>query len=304
MDLFESARQFIYKNARPLDMARWNYLFEQADKRHVITCLRAYQNPDGGFAHALEPDCWNRSSTPMQTWVATKIIKEIDFEDKEHPLIQGILEYLASGDAFDGHRWSGLNTVASNDDAPHAPWWAYTQTQEKSYNPTASLAGFILKFADKHTPIYHTACNIARQAYCCFKENVPLASMHEAACFVELYEYLDACGIYDLLDLEEFKSLLQRQIKEAITYETESWSTEYICKPSLFIRNKQSVFYLSNEDICKFECDFIRQTQNADGTWNVTWNWNDFPEQWAISKHWWKSDIIIRNLSYLKAFAQ
>ena len=128
--------------------------------------------------------------------------------------------------------------------------------------------------------------------------------MHEAACFIELYEYLDACGIYDLLDLEEFKSLLQRQIKEAITYETESWSTEYICKPSLFIRNKQSVFYLSNEDICKFECDFIRQTQNADGTWNVTWNWNDFPEQWAISKHWWKSDIIIRNLSYLKAFAQ
>lgn len=239
----------------------------------------------------------------MQTWVATRIIKEIDLVDKSHPMIKGILEYLASGDEFDGLRWNGLNTVVSNNSAPHASWWSYTQIQESSYNPTASLLGFILKYADKHTPIYHLACDLTKQAYQNFKEKFPLESMHEVACYIELYEYMKECGIEDLLDLGAFKTLLQQQIKKTITYHLDIWSTDYVCKPSLFIKSKKSDFYFGNEHICSLECDFIKQTQNADGAWNVTWNWKEFPEHWAVSKNWWKSDIIIQNIAYLRAFA-
>lgn len=303
MEIMRKSRGFIYKNARPLDLARWNYLFENANKQDVILYLKAYQNADGGFANALEPDCWNGKSTPMQTWAATKIIKEIEFDDKTHPLIKGMLEYLASGDEFSGYLWNGLNTVISNNNDPHAPWWSYTKTHESSYNPTASLAGFILKYADKHSSVYHMACQIAREAYNSFKERVPLESMHEAACFVELYEYLKEADVSNLLDLEEFKRLLQQQIKNVITYETNRWSTDYVCKPSLFINSKKSDFYPGNEDICSFECDFIMQTQNDDGTWNVTWNWDDFSEEWAVSKNWWKSDIVIRNIAYIKSIS-
>ena len=39
-------------------------------------------------------------------------------------IIKGILDYLSSKDEFDGHRWHGLNTVVTNDDYPHAPWWS------------------------------------------------------------------------------------------------------------------------------------------------------------------------------------
>ena len=45
---------------------------------NVINILKTYQNTDGGFANALEPDCWNINSTPLQTWAATRIIKEIN----------------------------------------------------------------------------------------------------------------------------------------------------------------------------------------------------------------------------------
>jgi hypothetical protein len=121
----DNARSFIYQNARPLDMARWNCLFENGERTEVIKCLSSYQNKDGGFGNALEPDCWNEKSTPLQTWVATNIIKEIGLKDKTHPLISGILGYLSSGNEFDGHRWHGLHTVQSNNDYPHAPWWSY-----------------------------------------------------------------------------------------------------------------------------------------------------------------------------------
>lgn len=301
MEMLEKAREFIYRNARPLDIARWNYLFETSDKQDVIKYLKAYQNSDGGFANALEPDSWNQKSTPMQTWVATKIMKEMYLNDKSHSLITGILEYLVSSDEFDGHCWNGLNTVATNNDYPHAPWWSYTKAQETSYNPTASLIGFMLKYADKKSSAYQLACGLSKEAYGYFKKNFPLESMHETACFVELYEYMKECDIQGLLDLEEFKNLLQQQIKKVITYDTDCWNTDYVCKPSLFISSKKSDFYSGNEDICNFECKFIKQAQNADGTWNVTWSWNEFPEQWAVSKNWWKSDIIIRNIAYIQA---
>lgn len=302
MDYYTLAKKFILKNSRPLDMARWNYLFEDGSKEDVIKVLKTYQNDDGGFANALEPDCWNINSTPLQTWVATQIIKEINLDDKNHPIIKGILDYLSSKDEFDGHRWHGLNTVVTNDNYPHAPWWSYRQKQESTYNPTASLIGFILKYAEKDTAIYRSACELSKEAYNYFKKNFPLESMHESACFVELYHYMKECSIFNLLDMEEFKKLLQKQIKQVITYDTKIWSTDYICKPSLFINSKSSDFYLENKEICDFEYEFILKTQNEDGSWGVTWDWNDYPEQWAISKNWWQSDIIIKNIKYIREF--
>ena len=302
MDYYISAKNFLLKNARPLDLSRWYYLFENGDKQDVLEALKAYQNIDGGFGSALEPDCWNTYSTPMQTWVATRIIEEIHLEDKSHPIIKGILDYLASGDEFDGERWHGLNTVKTNNDYPHAPWWSYQEGKESDYNPTASLIGFILKYADKESALYTLACNLIPKAYTYFENHFPLASMHEAACFVELYESMKQCQCYHLVDLEKFKDLLQQQIKHLITYNTEVWDIEYICKPSQFITSPQSDFYLENKEICDYECQFIKTHQNTDGTWRVTWNWNDYQEEWAISKNWWKSDIIINNIKYLKAF--
>ena len=193
MDYYTCAKRFILKNSRPLDMARWNYLFENGSKEDVINILKTYQNTDGGFANALEPDCWNTNSTPLQTWAATQIIKEINLDDKNHPVIKGILNYLSYNDEFDGHRWNGLNTVVTNDNYPHAPWWSYSKKQELTYNPTASLIGFILKYAEKDTDIYKLACELSKEAYNYFKRNFPLESMHESACFVDLYDYMKRC---------------------------------------------------------------------------------------------------------------
>lgn len=120
---FETARNFIYKNARPLDIARWKYLFENGCREDVLLALAVYRNEDGGFGDALEPDCWNPNSSPLQTWAATEIIKEIKLDDKQHSVIQGILTYLSSGKDFNGHIWA--NTILSNNAYPHAEWWTF-----------------------------------------------------------------------------------------------------------------------------------------------------------------------------------
>lgn len=294
------ARHFIYKNARPIDSARWKYLFENGSKEAVLEALSTYQNEDGGFAHGLEPDCWNPHSSPVQTWVATEIIKEIQLEDRNHPIILGILKYLSSGKDFNGHTWA--NTIASNNDYPHAPWWNYDPQQDRSYNPTACLIGFILKYADQESQIYELACQLAQEAYSYFQEHFPLDSIHTVSCFVELYQYMQDCQITNLLNMEELKTLLTQQIQHVITYETFKWAIEYVCKPSLFISSKTSDFYEHNQKICQFECEFILDTQEDDGTWAITWSWDDYPEQWAITKNWWKSDWILKYMKFLKEF--
>lgn len=295
---YKHARNFIYKNARPLDLTRWKYLFEGGRKEDVLTALAEYQNDDGGFGHALEPDCWNPDSSPIQTWVATEIITEIGLEDKSHPVVQGILRYLSSGKDFDGHFWA--NTVVSNNDAPHAPWWEHVPYGKSTYNPTACLIVFILKYADQKSEFFALACELAKEAYDYFEAHFPLDSAHTVYCFVKLYEYLKDNPANTLIDMAVFKTLLQKQLRQVITYDTDKWATEYVCKPSLFISSKASDFYEENQVLCEYECSFIENSQEPDGTWAITWSWTDYLEEWSISKNWWKCDWIIKYLKYVK----
>ena len=50
--VFERAKAFMYRNARPLDMARFQYHFEGGSREAVLQALSYYQNADGGFGQA------------------------------------------------------------------------------------------------------------------------------------------------------------------------------------------------------------------------------------------------------------
>ncbi len=55
-EAFERARAFLKSEARPLDRALFEHEFEGAPGERAIEELARYQNPDGGFGRALEPD--------------------------------------------------------------------------------------------------------------------------------------------------------------------------------------------------------------------------------------------------------
>jgi len=300
---FKKTRSFICRNARPLDIARWQYHFESGSKEAVLTALAAYQNEDGGFGHALEPDAWNPNSAPMQTWTATEILREIDFTDAAHPIIQGILRYLASGSEFTGKFW--LNAPLSNNDYPHAPWWnaESDSTCHHNYNPTACLAGFIIRFANKDSELYQLGYRVAKEAYASYFSRGLLDDMHTAGCFIRLWQYCDESGV-DIIDLAALKERLREQVKHGITKDTAQWETGYICKPSQFFNASDSVFYADNKDIADYECAFIERTQLNDGSWAIPWGWAEYPEEWAVSKNWWKSNGAILNMLYLRGMGR
>lgn len=300
MTVFEKAREFIYRNAGPIDLARFQYHFEGGEKENVLSALSYYQNDDGGFAYALEPDCCNPNSSPIQTWAAAEILREIDFTDNDHPLIKGILKYLESGVDFDKEHNQWLNVVSSNNDFPHAIWWGYGQEgSEFKYNPTAYLAGFIIKFADEESSLYKMGIEIAKEAVNWFSEKVPFAETHITACFIRLYEYL-ADAKADVVDMDLFTAKLKEQVDFNICRDTEKWGKEYVPMPSYFIENKNSIFYPDNSELAKAECVFLAESQLPDGSYPVPFTWcTEYKEQ-EIALNRWKSDFIIKNILFLK----
>ncbi|AUG58262.1 hypothetical protein HVS_11875 [Acetivibrio saccincola] len=129
-----------------------------------------------------------------------------------------------------------------------------------------------------------------------------LGNMHTVLCYIRLMQYAEEVGADDIFDNNALKAKLIKQVEKSITRNAGEWETSYVCRPSQFFNSKESIFYINNKEIADFECDFIIKTQLDDGSWNITWNWADYPEEWAVSKNWWKSNGIITNLLYLKGF--
>lgn len=298
-DILEKAKKFVYRNARPLELARWKYHFENGSVDEVLNYLSMYQNEDGGFAYALEPDNWNTNSTPIAVWFATQRLWEIGFTDTAHPMVQGILKYLDSGKDFAEGKW--FNTVASNNDYPHAVWWACdNDIGVPDDNPTVSLAGFVLRFSDKNSSLYQKAKKILTEAVERFM-NHPTDEIHTVRCFLDLLCYCEKIDNFDVFDLNAFKSKVYETIEKVVCKETGKWYTEYVCKPSFFFEKNHKIFNMIDRELLEKEAYMMMEEQLEDGSYPITWQWWTDYKEFEISANWWKSSIIIDNMCYIKA---
>ena len=303
MNIFEKARQFIYRNARPLDLARWQFHFEHGSQEAVLKALAAYQNEDGGFGHALEADSFNPNSCPIQTWTATVILQEIGMTDPSHPIIQGILRYLDSGADFDTEHRQWLNVVPTNNDYPCATWWKYGEKgSEFKYNPTAALAGFILRYAERESMLYQQAREIAKEAVdWLMAHDDAMSDQHVIGCFMSLYEScLDTNT--RLFDMNALYQKLSAMLHSCLDGADEKWGKEYCAFPSDYIDSKNSPFYAEHADIVHQACNFIKRQQLPDGSYPVVWQWWTDHKEFEIAANWWKSDITIKYMLFLQEF--
>lgn len=301
MNTFEKARQYVYRHARPVDLARWQYHFEGGSRENVLHALGFYQNEDGGFGHGLEADNLNPASSPITTLTAADILEEIGAEDAAHPIIQGMLRYLDSGDSFDREHNQWLNTIPTNNDYPHACWWGYDGKDDFRYNPTAGLAAFILRYADPATALWAKGLEIAKEATGWFLAGNGNGERHVVGCFLPLHDALKQ-RVPDATDLSALAAALREQVHASITQETEKWAVEYVTKPSAFRITPESPFYADNAEAARYECRFIREMQSEDGSWPITWQWwNDYKE-YTLCAAWWRAVFCIENMLYLRAY--
>ncbi|MGB4658664.1 MAG: hypothetical protein WBI07_05770 [Mobilitalea sp.] len=300
---YSEIKTWIYRNGRDVELSLWKYHFEKGTKEDVISALSYYQNEDGGFGNALEPDNWNPNSTPYTTLNAISILKEIEFVDIKHPIYKGILSYLYSEKDLMEYGWSFC--VPANDNYPHAPWWNFKEEMNyiESIGVTSGLSVFTLKYADKSSLLYQKAAALVKNLI----DNLLTGSSFGD---MGIGGYVDLIEAMKELNFSEYNyNSLQLKVKELVKHSIESdivkWK-DYGVRPSNYIKSPQSIYYEDNKEIAKSELNYLMDTLPQNKVWGITWTWFDnnekYSKEFAISENWWKVIKAIEKLCFLKNF--
>ena len=132
---FSAATAFVAANARVLDRRRFERLFEDGPAAPVRDAVAAYRNDDGGFGHALEPDCRAPGSQPAAVALALRMMDETEAWDED--LVRGACDWLAAVAPAEGGAAFVEATLAG---WAHAPWWVPEEGHPASLVATGMIA--------------------------------------------------------------------------------------------------------------------------------------------------------------------
>ncbi|GAA2580238.1 hypothetical protein GCM10010435_66940 [Winogradskya consettensis] len=278
MDTLDRAEAFLWVNARLLDRLRFAFHFRDGDPATVIDALRPYGNADGGFGHALEPDLRGPESQPVPVELALFVMDEVGTLDAD--LLDGILRYLESITRPDGGVPWVLPTTS-----PRGPWWTPVTGLPGSLNPTASIAGLLLKNGVEH----------------------PWVERATGFCWTAL-DNLNAVGAYDVRTIVKFLEHVPDRSRAEATWAALSESVRSVIDldpaadgdvhgPLDFAPHPDSLARsLFDGDVIDRHLDALRAKQKADGGWDFTF------ESWTpITRPEWRGWVTLESLLTLRS---
>jgi len=134
---------YLIKFGRPLEKARMNFKFNNGSRSSIIDALGCYQNEDGGFGKALEPDLRCPDSSSLCTTVAFLVMWEIGL-DIHHPMIKKGIQFFV--DTYDQQNKSWYFVPSTAELYPRAPWWNIEKDSRASrHNPRSEILGSLLQ---------------------------------------------------------------------------------------------------------------------------------------------------------------
>ena len=258
--------------------------------------LKKFQNPDGGFGNALEPDNWNPNSTPITTNDAIIHLYQCGALVEAGNIIEGIARWLKSGDGFDRGQQRGRFAVESSKEHPHAIWWEPGDGKE-SWNPTVSLAAFLVCMGGGEP-----WRGLVREAFR-WLETVDEADSHEVQCFMLAHRMMELYGVTDVIDLDKAREAVKRAVGLAVCHEVEKYGVEYVAGPSAFFHEESPYVPEGIEDLVKADLAAIDKLQMEDGGFDITWQWyTPYEQEYKQARDWWRPRVTLEKLGFYLAF--
>lgn len=289
-----AAIKYVLQNARPLELAVYKYFFENESNQTVVDELLKFQNADGGFGNALEPDFFNPNSSPIATNDAIITLCRVNALDRNSDIVKGIVRYLESHDSFDEYKKRWLFAIDSNKDYPHAIWWEKKDDGISGFNPSISLAAFLVCYGNR-TSLYEEIIKEGLEYF----ENAEEVSGDSLKCFLLAYELLKENDINYIIDLEFFKNLLCKSIGNSICKDIEKYGVEYVPMPSvIFAGTYQELITPEIKPLIAVERDVLSKLQMKDGGFDITWKWYTPYPEFEQARAWWRPRITIEKLLF------
>lgn len=257
-EILDAAQTFIFNNARLLERRLFAHLFGEGNKQQVLAALRAYQNEDGGFGNALEPDKRASTSQPIDQEVALRVLDDVGFDADIAVQVCDFLETITT--AEDGVPFV-LPTVR---DAPRAPWWnTDTDDPPASINPTASIAGLLHKHGVAHPWLERATAFCWQQI-----EQQDITSDNDFLCVLLFLEHVG--------DRERAERAFQRVSAQLLASSHVTFDPQadgYVHMPLDYAPSPQSIArHLFDDATITTHLDALAHKQQEDGGWPITWS--------------------------------
>lgn len=290
-----TAKSFVLQNARPLELAVYKYCFENESNKAVVDELVKFQNPDGGFGNAIEPDFFNPNSSPIATNDAIITLYRVNALDRDSDILKGIVRYLESHDSFDEDKKRWLFAIESNKAYPHAIWWEKKGDGISGFNPSISLAAYMICYGNC-TSLYEEIIKDGFE----YLETDEEISGDSLKCFLLTYELLKTNSIIDVINLAQFKELLCKAIDNSICKDIEKYGVEYVPMPSDFFSGSYLEFITpETKTLIAAEKNILGKLQTEDGGFDITWKWyTPYPDEYEQARAWWRPRITIEKLLF------
>jgi hypothetical protein len=293
---YRKAVRFIQEKARGIDQALFEYFFMQGPPSRVWEELERYQNRDGGFGHAIEPDFRLEPSSPMATTIGFQYLIAVN-TPMDHPMVQKGIRYLL--DTYDeaSGRWQAIPESVNR--VPHAPWWHYDEEQKRTSveeawgNPFAEIVGCFHRYPRL---VPSDFLDFLTQRCMDYLDQTKL-TMHECLCYVRLAEHAPEPTRDRIIEV------VRSQLNELVDIRPESWD-QYGMQPLTLIETPQSPFFKELAEDVDLNLDYLIEKQSDDGSWAPNWQWGQYHEDWKVAEEEWKGFLTVRNLMKLKAFGR
>ena len=294
----QRAASYIQGHARPLEIALYYYEFDGGPLEAVLAALAGFQNDDGGFGRALEPDLRLADSSVIATTIAFQLFRHLSLP-AETPMPAQAAGYLLA--AYDPARQFWPIIPPNVDQAPHAPWWTYKdEPQAYLANPRAEIVGYLHDYPDLFPHDLRQSLTAAAIAWIeDLSQRGEAIEMHDLLCYIRLAESAGLPGQSKARLVETLRPM----VKAAVAPDPAAWQA-YGLTPLAVVSSPDSPFAAGLADLIPLNIDFILRTQSPDGSWAPAWNWAFADEAaWAKAERDIKGILTLNNLRLLAAFA-
>ena len=281
-----AATTFVWRTARLLDRFRFSHLFLGGERDPVLAALEAYQNPDGGFGNALEPDFRGPVSQPVTVASALEILDGVDA--LADPMVGLALDYLVTVTAPDGGLPFVLPSVRGY---PRAPWWEpQGDDPPGSLFPTAAIAALLHKNGVDHPWLVGAAEFCWRRM-----EALESTDPYEVRAVLPFFEHAP-----DRRHAEETFSRIGPKIFGQGLVALDPEASGEVHTPLDFAPYPESPARgLFKDEVIEAHLDALAAAQQDDGGWTF-----NFPEWNPATTLEWRGFMTVRALSILRAYGR
>ncbi len=257
----------------------------------MLEALAAYQNADGGFGRAIEPDVRLPASSAIATLTGHAVLREVE-AGADDPQVRRALAWVvaAHDEAVPGWR----SVPASVDDFPHAGHWSFALHGPGGSWPHFLIPGARLLSHFQHWPALVPASLLAGYTEA-FRAHVEM-----------LAGPIGGDGLYyaSTVDDPSLRPKLCALALANVSTNPSEW-TEYVNKPLKLAPLPGCAFAEVLAEPVSANLDWEIGQQASDGAWEPNWSWRGaYPAEWEVALREWRGELTLKTLRSLRAYGR